>query len=251
MRKKIQKPARRVALVTGGSRGLGRELALFLARGGIEVAVAYQNDRLSAEKTLAELRRQNVRALIRQTDMRRWRQVEKLVEEVKDHFGRIDILINNVGSFVAKPFEQIEVEEWSEMIDSNLNSAFYGCKAVGPIMKRQRFGRIINIGLANANRIHAFKKTLPYAIAKTGVLILTRSLASEWAPYHITVNAILPGLMDNGSVSRALRTRLGEQVPAGRPGRGEDVAGVMGFLISEEADYVTGAEIVVSGGWGL
>jgi NAD(P)-dependent dehydrogenase (short-subunit alcohol dehydrogenase family) len=240
----------RVALLTGGSSGLGREMALTLAGNGLRVAIAYRQDRLLASKTLNELLL-NEDAMIWRADVRRWPDVQRLVAAVMDRFGRIDVLVNNVGDFVAKPFERTSVEEWREMFDSNLHSAYYGCRAVGPIMKKQRYGRIINIGLANADRVHAYKKTLPYAIAKTGVLILTRSLAMEWAPHRITVNALLPGLMDNGSLSRTRRRSLTDEVPAGRPGDGRDLAGALLYLISDEASYVTGAEITVSGGWGL
>jgi len=241
----------RVALVTGGSRGLGREMALALARSGLRVAIAYHRDRISAQATLKVLSTLSDNAMTCRADVRRWPEVQRLVAAVMERYGRIDVLVNNAGDFVARSFERTSVEEWWEMFDSNLHSAYYGCRAAGPIMKKQRFGRIINIGLANADRLHAYKKTLPYAIAKTGVLILTRSLAAEWAPYHITVNALLPGLMDNGSLSRARRRSLAGEVPAGRPGQGRDLAGALLYLISDEASYVSGAAITVSGGWGV
>lgn len=241
----------RIALITGGSKGLGRSMALTLAQQGIHVAFTYLNDETAAAETKREIEENHVQTLALRADGRDQKSVCRSVEEVLERFGRVDILINNLGPFLQKPFEALTLGDWNDIMASNLTSTFLYCKYVGPILQRQRWGRVINIGLANAHHIQAYKKVIPYAIAKHGVLILTRSLAVEWAPFGITVNAISPGLMNNGSLSQQQIQLWQEQVPMGRLGTGMDVSAALLYLISDAAAYVTGTEIILSGGWGL
>ncbi|HNY89900.1 MAG TPA: SDR family oxidoreductase [bacterium] len=241
----------RVALVTGSARGLGRGMACALADRGAALAIHYRQSNREAARLVEELHAQGVEADLFKADLRRSEEAGRLQEEVLVRFGRLDILVNNVGPFIEKPWNELKPAEWEEMVEGNLNSVYYLCRAFWPVMVAQHWGRIINIGLANSDRIQAYRQVLPYAIAKTGVLILSKSLAVEGAPHHITVNVLAPGLMDNGTLNASGRRAAAARIPAGRPGTAEDLAGALLYLCSEEAAYVTGAHIPVSGGWGL
>ncbi len=241
----------RVALVTGSARGLGRAIARALAARGAATAVHYRQSAGEAARLVEELRAQGGEADLFQADLCQYEEAGRLQEEVMARFGRLDILVNNVGPFIEKPWDELTPAEWEEMVAGNLNSVFYLCRAFWPVLVAQQWGRIINIGLANTDRIQAYRQVLPYAIAKTGLLILSKSLAVEGAPHHITVNVLAPGLMDNGTLDSDSRHAFAARIPAGRPGTAEDLAGALLYLCSEEAAYVTGAHIPVSGGWGL
>jgi NAD(P)-dependent dehydrogenase (short-subunit alcohol dehydrogenase family) len=240
-----------VAMVTGSSRGLGRHLALALAGHGADVIINYHREHLAAEEVVDLAQKQGVRAMALQADVRDWSQMQRLAAAALKRMGRLDILVNNVGDFLQKSLLEMDVIEWQEMIASNLHSAFFGCRAVLPAMRHQGYGRIINIGLANANRIHAYATVAAYAIAKTGVQILTRSLAQETALYGITVNMVSPGLMESDLTSMEEKRQQINAVPMRRLGVASDLVGAVLYLLSEQAEYVTGADITVSGGWGL
>ena len=243
--------AGKIALVTGSSGGLGKEIALALAREGARVAIHFYRDQKAADETLAQLRPIQSDAIAVPADIRNWSHAEKLIDAVGAHFGRLDILVNNAGSFLRKPLSRTTVEEWADQIESNLYGTFYCCRAALPRMREQGYGRIINIALANADRVHAYKEVAAHGIAKTGVLILTRSLALEEAAYGITVNAISPGLMDNGRLPARAIEEQSAAVPMKRLGTWKDVSGAILYLVSDQARYITGANIVVSGGWGV
>ncbi len=241
----------RVALVTGSAHGLGRGMALALGRHGADVAVHYRTRKQEAEQLAAEIRGCGVQSGAFRADLCSWHETTQLIETVHQLYRRIDILVNNVGPFLQKSFAEMEPVEWSKMVDGNLNTTYHASRAVWPIMIKQNYGRIINIGLANADQVQAYRTIIPYAIAKTGVLILCKSLAMEGAAYGITVNVLAPGLMDNGDLSAEERARLAEKIPAGRAGTDRDLIAALLFLTSDEASYITGAQIPVSGGWGL
>ncbi len=241
----------KVALVTGSARGLGRGMARVLAAHGAAMAIHYRQSAREAARLVEELRARGGEADLFQADLRQYEEAGRLQEEVMARFGRLDILVNNVGPFIEKTWDELTPAEWEEMVAGNLNSVYYLCRAFWPVLVAQQWGRIINIGLANSDRIQAYRQVLPYAIAKTGLLILSKSLAVEGAPYHITVNVLAPGLMDNGKLDAGGRRAAAARVPAGRPGTAEDLAGALLYLCSEEAAYVTGAHIPISGGWGL
>ncbi len=238
----------RTALITGSSRGLGRHTALALAREGADVIIHYRNNRTEAEQVAQEAQQMGVRAYCLAADVRDQQQVQNLINAAQQKNGRLDILINNVGNFIQQRLLEMEAKAWHEMIDSNLHSVFYGCKAVLPIMIKQGYGRIINVGVANADRIQAFVQTAAYAIAKTGVQILTRSLARETAGLGITVNMVSPGLM---AAAESQEEQPTPTVPMGRMGQAADFCTAVLYLLSDHAHYVTGANIVVSGGWGI
>lgn len=241
----------RFALVTGSSRGIGRGIALALAQSDIHVAVNYLSNEKAALEVVSKIEKLGQTSFAVQADLRNANSVKELIEQVKQQFGRIDILVNNVGDFLMRPLAQMSIDDWRAMMDSNLNSTFFCCKYALEGMRRKGYGRIVNIALANASQVKAYKQVAAYAIAKTGVLILTKSLAIEEAKYGITVNAVSPGFVDNGSLSKEVRSDMQKQVPMGNLGVPQDIANAVIYLISEKAKYVTGAEIVVSGGWGL
>lgn len=243
--------AGRVALVTGSARGLGAGMALSLAAAGARVAFHYRHSEAQAQELAEGVRRKGGEAQAFQADLRRWEEVAELRRRLLEQFGRLDILVNNVGDFIEKPLAETTPEEWEEMLASNLTTVFYTCRAFWADMVQQRYGRIINIGLAGSDRAQAYSRVVPYAIAKNGVLILTRSLAVEGAPSNITVNLLAPGLMDNGSLDAAGAAAASARVPAGRPGTAADLSAALLFLCSDAAAYITGSQIPVSGGWGL
>ncbi len=241
----------RLAVVTGSARGLGRSMAITLAGEGARVAIHYKTRKEEAALTVAHLRNGGAEAMAFQADLCSWDETQNLISAVLKHFGRIDILVNNVGPFGEKSFLETTPLEWREMLDGNLLTTVHACRAVWPFMQEQKYGRIINLGLASADRIHAYQNIIPYGIAKTGVLILSKSLAVEGAPFGITVNVLAPGLMNNGDLSESESARLAKKIPGGRTGTAGDLGAALLFLAGEASAYVTGAQIPVSGGWGL
>ncbi|RMF93755.1 MAG: 3-oxoacyl-ACP reductase FabG [Nitrospinota bacterium] len=241
----------RVALVTGSATGIGKYTALALAGRGATVVINYRSSRDAAETLVAEITAQGQQACALQGDVTDPVQVEQLIHTIDQRYGRLDILVNNVGEFLIKPLTELQVAEWQAMITSNLHSVFYLCRSALPLMRKQRWGRIINMGMAGADMLQASPNITPYMIAKTGVLILTRTLARLEAPYGITVNAISPGVIDNDHLEPAVREEMPQRIPAGRIGTPADITAALLFLVSDEAAYVTGTNLIVSGGWRL
>ncbi|MGB0679455.1 MAG: SDR family NAD(P)-dependent oxidoreductase [Polyangiales bacterium] len=240
---------RPVALVTGGSKGIGRAIALELARAHHDVAIVYRSDREAAMAVGQAIEAQGVSAQLIQHDVTCPDAVEATVQAVVRQFDRLDVLVNNVGEFFFKPLAQMSDAEWQHVIHSNLSSVFYACRRVIPIMRRQRKGNIVNIGLSPNYAVRGAANVCAYSIAKTGVLILSRSLASEEAAHGIRVNCVSPGLIDNGFLPQAQREWMQQRVPTGRLGRPEDIAQAVQFLVSDKAAYVSGANLAVSGAW--
>lgn len=236
-------PIEKVALVTGSSRGLGRNTALRLADVVSAVAVHYKSSREKALEVVNAIEEKGKKSAAFQADLIKEREASRLIERVEDRFGKIDILINNFGPILVKPWVELTAKDWQFILRGNLESAFFCLKAVLPGMKRRNWGRIINIGYSRAEQLVAFSSITPYAIAKTGLLILTRSVAAAVASSGITVNMVSPGLME-GSVLPPSRS-----VPKGRLGRFEDISEAVLFLVSEKADFITGTNLIVAGGW--
>jgi NAD(P)-dependent dehydrogenase (short-subunit alcohol dehydrogenase family) len=240
---------RRVALVTGGSRGIGQAIAERLARDGAIVAVNFRSRRDAADELAARLCGVGAEVTCHRADVRDPREAASLIAEVHQSHGRLDILVNNVGEFGLSPLAATSDERWRNIIDSNLTSAFHTSRLALPGMRQQSYGRIVNIGLSPVHLIRGAPNVAPYAIAKSGVVILTRSLAVEEAAYGITVNCVSPGLIDSGLLPPEQHEWMRKRMPSGRLGRPEDVADAVGFLVSDRASYVSGANLAVSGAW--
>jgi NAD(P)-dependent dehydrogenase (short-subunit alcohol dehydrogenase family) len=241
----------KVALVTGGGRGLGREMALALAEVGADVAVASRT--ISAlEKTAEEIRRRGSRSLPLPTDVSKVDQINKMIKDTLDEFGRIDILVNNAGTVIRKPSLEITEADWDRVVNTILKASFFCAQAVARVMIKQKKGKIINIG--SLTSVRSLPRIIPYVASRGGILQLTKGLAVEWAPYNINVNAIGPGYFKTQQTASLFADKEWvkktiARIPLGRTGIPQDLAGVVVFLASEASDYITGQMIFVDGGW--
>jgi len=184
-----------------------------------------------------------------QADVTRPEQARGMVERVITDYGKIDILINNVGRYFYKDIAELSPAEWLSTIELNLNGTFFCSKYALEYMRRQAYGRIVNIAAAGADYLRAARFNTPYIIAKTGVIILTRSLAVAEARHGITVNAVAPGHVDKGDLSPSERERLVQQIPMARMAEMTEIAEAVSFLVSDKAQYITGSCLTISGGW--
>ena len=229
-----------VALVTGGAKGLGRSISLYLAKKGYLVVINYLNSEKEANETLDQVKKFSSESISICADVTDEKQVSKMFETIDREFGRLDVLINNVGNFIYKPIPQTSVSEFNEVISNNLSSVFICSKYAIELMKKNKFGRIISFGSCGADRMLVRKFTTPYYISKTGVLLLTKALSSEVAPFGITVNAISPGILESSVIKH--------KSPSGRDAKFDDIINAVDFLLKAESDYVNGANIEVAGG---
>ena len=244
--------SQKTALIPGGARGIGRALALRLTAEGWSVAVCYKQSDGAAAVLRQELKTLGASAWITRVDVSDPAAAEKLVTDTEKRFGRIDALINCVGAYRRAPLLEETAEDWRSMFDSNLHSVFYLCRAASPgLIRRGSGGRIINFGMVNAEQQTAQPYVTAHYIAKAGVIVLTRSLAKTLAPHGITANVISPGFIDSGGVSPEELALSFKSIPAGHMGNTGDVASTVLWLLSEEACYVNGANIQISGAWGI
>lgn len=242
----------KVAIVSGGSRGIGRAICLALAEAGAEVALLYAGNHQAAEEVVAKIKEQGKEALAIQADISQADRVDAAVKQVMAQYGRIDILVNNAGITRDNLLLRMKEEDWDQVINTNLKGVFLLTKAVVRPMMRQRSGRIINISsvvgvIGNPGQAN-------YASAKAGIIGLTKSVAKEVASRGITVNAIAPGFIDTdmtATLGEEVREQLMDRIPLGRLGNSEDIAGAVKFLASDHAAYITGHTLHVDGGMAI
>jgi len=244
----MKKAVGKIALVTGAGRRLGRAIALALARQGFTVLVHYHSSGRKAAQTLRLVRKVAPGSASLRADLRRPAAIRRMVGAVVRRFGRIDLLVNNAGIFRPDTLMSVTETSWDSVLDANLKSAFFCTQEVGKVMKKQKGGRIINIGSVGAEE--AWTGYIPYSVAKTGVHVLTRAAAKALAP-EIAVNAIAPGfiLLPGEERAGAVRMPLG-RIPLGRYGTPEDITSMVVYL-AVTSQYITGQIIAVDGGRSL
>ena len=233
----------RIALVTGASRGLGRAIALRLAEDVSGVAVHYLTRRDEAQELAAAIREKGKLSAVFRADLTKKAQAAGLIKKVEERFARVDILVNNVGPFFVKPWDQLEVADWERVLRGNLFGPYFCAKAALAGMRKRKWGRIVNIGYSRAEHLGAFPTIAPYAVAKTGLLVLTRTAAASEVGNGITVNMVSPGLIRGGVLPQA------RDLSESQLGTFEDVAEAVAFCASDKAASVTGANLIVAGTW--
>lgn len=230
----------KVALITGSARNLGKSIALDLAKQGAKVVIHCQTSNQEAEKTLEEVKKHSA-GLIVKADLTKQNQVHSMFQNIEKSVGSVDVLINLVGNFIFQPITTTTFAKFKDVIESNLYSAFLCCQKALPHMQKKKWGRIINFGCAGADNLTIRKKTTPYYISKSGVIMLTKVLAYEYARYGITVNSISPGILET-SVAKP-------KTPTGKFAQFSDIINAVNFLLKKESSYINGANLEVSGGW--
>jgi NAD(P)-dependent dehydrogenase (short-subunit alcohol dehydrogenase family) len=242
----------RVALVTGGGRGLGRMIATTLAQAGADIAITSRTAG-SADATaeaIASATGRRVRAFA--LDVTIPRDIPRLVDEVQGSLGPVDILINNAGLNIRGPIQQLSEADWDAVIDTNLKGPFLIARAIGPAMAARGWGRVVN--LASILGVVSLAERTPYCSSKSGIIGLTRVLALEWAGTGVTVNALCPGVFGTEMNTALLadpvkKAEFMRRIPMGRLGDVDELAGAVLFLSSPASSYVTGTSLFVDGGW--
>ena len=244
--------AGKTAVVTGGSRGLGRAVCLELAKGGANVVLCYAGNEAAAGETVAACEALGAKALAVRCDVAKADEVKALMDAAVQAFGRIDILVNNAGITRDGLLMMMKEDDFDAVINANLKGAFLCMKAVSRLMMKQRWGRIVNLSSVVGLRGNAGQ--VNYAASKAGVIGMTKSLAKELASRGVTVNAVAPGFIDTdmtAAMPEAAKTATLATIPMGRLGAPEDVARAVAFLASDEAAYITGQVLAVDGGMAM
>lgn len=240
----------RVALVTGASEGIGRDIALGLAQAGADIIVcSRREEKLREVKT--EIEGIGRKADLFVLDVRNVAQIESLKSFVLGHFGKVDVLVNNAGFAVTKPTWEITEKDWDDMVDIGLKGLFFCCQIIGSIMGEKKYGKIINMS-STFSRSSIIGRSV-YAAVKAGVSHLTEVLAVEWAPHGIRVNALAPTAVLTPTRAALLQgdvlKRVVSRIPLGRLATPEDLIGAAIYLASPASDFVTGQTLFVDGGW--
>jgi len=239
----------KVAIVTGASRGIGRAIVQELAKQGCQIAFNYNKSAEAAEELKNECEASDRQVLAYQLDVANFAAVQEMVKDVKSKLGRIDFLINNAGITNDKLLMRMKEEDWDSVIDTNLKSAFNFCQSVAPIMLKQRYGRILNI--SSISGVVGMAGQANYSASKAGLIGLSKSLAKELGSRNITVNVLAPGIIETDMttvLSEDYRKKLLEQIPLQRFGQVAELARVAAFLLSDDAQYITGQVIQIDGG---
>jgi 3-oxoacyl-[acyl-carrier protein] reductase len=238
----------KIALITGGARGIGRAIALCFAKEGADIVIWDVNIQ-EAEKTCQDIEALGSKAFAQAVDVTDYEKVEEATNKILDKYGKVDILVNNAGITKDNLLLRMSEADWDAVINVNLKGTFNCTKAVSKLMIKQRYGKIINIAsiigmIGNAGQAN-------YSASKAGIIALTKTTAKELASRNINVNAVAPGFIQTemtAKLPQGLKEKMRGAIPAGRFGSPDDVAGVCLFLASEEAGYITGQTIVVDGG---
>lgn len=239
----------KVALVTGASRGIGREIALELAKSGADVAVNYSGSKEKAENVAEEIKAMGRNAFVIQANVGDSDQVQNMIKDTLSHFGKIDILVNNAGVTRDNLLMRMKEDEWDDVMNINLKGVFLTTKAVSRSMMKQRAGRIINI--SSIVGVTGNPGQSNYVASKAGVIGLTKTAAKELSSRGITVNAVAPGFIETDMTEKLtdeIQNEMKKQIPLARFGQPEDIAKVVVFLSSDDASYMTGQTIHVDGG---
>jgi len=239
----------RIALVTGGSRGIGKAIVVALANGGAKVAFVYQSNQDAADKLVAELTSQGREVYAIKADVSQKADAEAAVENVVAKWGRLDILVNNAGIIRDKLVLAMSADEWNEVINTNLTSVFHFCQAAIRPMMSNRFGRIVNMSSVAADFSNPGQAN--YAASKAGIEGFSRCLATEYAKRGITVNCVEPGFIETdmtSAVVNAAGDKIKNSIPVRRLGQPDDIANAVYFLASNESSYITGQVLKVDGG---
>ena len=232
----------KVAVVTGSAKGLGKSIALTLADRGYTLVIHYRKSRSEAQEVLGKIKKRSPRSILVNADLSWESEVKKMFAQIFAKLKRVDLLVNNVGGFLYKKFSQMTTSEFRGLIESNVYSTLFCSRAVLPVMRKQKSGQIINIGVVGAERLNLLEKSAPYFYAKHGVYMLTKMVAHEEAKYGIHVNMISPASLDTAIFKSS-------DFPMGRSVRYDDVVKALLFLISADAYYINGANIEVAGGF--
>ena len=240
----------KIALITGAGQGMGKAVAFTLAQQGAHIAINDLNP-TSAEETAQELQNKDINAIAVPANVTNKTDLQEMIQKTIDHFGRIDILINNAGILYPTKVIDIPEDEWDRVIDVNLKGTFLCSQAVLPTMQKNNWGRIVNFSSTAGKNISTVGGA-HYTAAKAGILGFTRHLAKEVAQHNITVNAVCPGLIDTDMVRNTIdpnrQQAYANSFPISRLGKPEEVADLVAFLCSDKAAYITGASLDINGG---
>jgi NAD(P)-dependent dehydrogenase (short-subunit alcohol dehydrogenase family) len=237
----------KTALVTGSAIGIGRAVAIDLAKKGFDVAFHYRTSKGEAEAAAAEARSYGINAIVLQADVTVPDQAQTLVDQAADQLGGLTVVVNNVGNYIYKPISQFSLEEWRYLLDTNLNATFMVTQAALPHLRSAGWGRVINFAFASALNVVAHKENGAYAISKTGIIIYSKSLALELIKDNITVNVVSPGAAENTVGMEEVLPLL----PAQRPATLQEIANAVSFFASPDTTYITGQVLEVAGGFRL
>jgi NAD(P)-dependent dehydrogenase (short-subunit alcohol dehydrogenase family) len=244
----------RIAVVTGGGRGIGREIARTLAAAGAHLVIA-EFDPATAQDAASEIAGMGRQSLAVQTDVRSSASVDTMVAQAIERFGRIDILVSNAGIARHVPSEDCDDATWLEVINVNLNGVFWSCRAVGRQMLKQGRGAIVNIASMSGSIVNKPQEQSAYNASKAGVIMLTKSLAAEWAGRGVRVNSVSPGYIGSEMTKRGLQENMVwrdtwlNMTPMGRVGEPVEVAHAVWYLASDAASFATGTDLIVDGGY--
>lgn len=241
--------ADKVAIVTGASRGIGRAIAIDLARRGAKVAFTYLKSDAEAKSLLEDVHSAGSEALSFKGDVRDFALAREFVEQVREYFGGLDILVNNAGIIKDKAFMLMEPSDWQEVVDTNLTGYFNMARSVIVTFLKQKSGAIVNI--SSVSGISGIARQVNYSASKAGIIGMTKALAKEVAPYNIRVNCVAPGFITSdmtATLKEDVKARCIDSIPMSRFGAPEEVAKVVFFLLGEHSCYITGQVIKVDGG---